>query len=345
MQWRATTYATDAEHGENNPAETYAVDHSTTTETIYLLGDGSLKARFQAAQDFCGYAKVTTLSPQVYIARITPKPYPLTNQLGDNFEWCLDVTNAAPYGVPIGDPATTATNAKAARMVLHYQSVPFRVLPDNQVVAPSGPLASFPDEGWYLANKGLESTRYISRQRSDGGSFITSARTGTLGYQTPQTTNGFIQLLQPLAVNQPTTDLVYIWHYVPVAGVPWKAIDAAEGRVNNATFDGRVAGTLLFKSASQRIYNSPLGDRVCDMHYAMKFVANATRTDQKRMPGGTIITPKGTQLGWNATLGMDLADQGQVDWYPCFANNNGVAGNPPYDSAPFDALFRPDQGS
>jgi hypothetical protein len=132
----------------------------------------------------------------------------------------------------------------------------------------------------------------------------------------------------------------YVWHAVPIAGVPFTAIQNRLGCLNTEYFDGLPPYTLMFASAKIRPYRSAFGMRIADVGYRFIFRPNFDSVD-------------GYYYGWHAMLRVL---DGRLRYYRVstdgFCPAAGAGGEPtpledfraPFRGTTFGPLFHPDQG-
>ncbi len=266
----------------------------------------------------------------------------ILNPMGAPFLWISNFDPCEPLGLPEGPGADAFGSAiyTAARYRVTYDTRPYQIKSDHQVLAPAGPLSAAastdgvarPDEGTCLKQNGWLGTRYISRYYKPGSRTLTIRDGMMINLRTAAPIN------QGLAIREAISDVVYTWHAVPLwspgsskYGVPFGAIQTCLSCVNNALFDLNFpAGTLLLDSVDLKQYFSKLGQILCDVVYRMKFLPH-------------VNPATGFARGWNS-YGEVIAPKG--NWtYDFFTTDGNIPGTtnvafPPQD---FSALFRPDQ--
>lgn len=123
---------------------------------------------------------------------------------------------------------------------LQYVMPSFKIKADSEVTIVTGPdpLLGLPDEGTAIAY-GYPFSRYITRHIKHMGKMLTIPRGLLKG------SDGKL-ILEAIAIQENVAMFEYTWHQVPEAAIPELTWIAAQGTVNDAVFDGRPAGTLLF---------------------------------------------------------------------------------------------------
>lgn len=130
-----------------------------------------------------------------------------------------------------------------AEVGLQYNMPDYKIKADSEIINLNvgEPLYSDPDEGNALAS-GYANSRYVTRHVKRMSKMLTIPR-GLLS-----TTDGK-KVLEAIAINENVATFEYTWHQVPESGLPEASWLLGQGTVNDATFDGRPAGTLLFDGA------------------------------------------------------------------------------------------------
>jgi len=343
VRWRSTSYS---EKTPESPNEMWAADASRTLRRYVISGDAA--SRYQAARDFLGYATLLSAvvagKKQWFISRVTPHPLSYATAAGANFLYAQSIPHSEPIGVTAPDPnLPDLTGANRVLLTCEYRTLTYDVLPDSSVLAATGTLAGFPDEGWALANGNsgasvlttvtkagdlatpwLTAGRYVTRLFRPGGKFLT-LRQGMMRFVDGSAT----PVPEGLPVTVPYITASYTHHQVPVAGFPAAAAFLAQGTLNNAAFDGWPAQTMLLLNYTPRPYRDAFGNRVLDIEYVFKISPNLSRD-------GT-----GTPRGHNWVLRY-IPATGKVD-YVQVSSDGTVTGTPPYLATDFSLLFKPDQ--
>lgn len=380
-RWRNTNYS---EHAPDSPNERFGPGSSSMTRFADLF-DGSFQGRLQAAYDFLGYGLVInsgTTAPDgstlYYIHRVIPMAYPglpanifLPAAPGDlapgtyppgiiNKFFVLAITKTEPLGQPTGvdldaTPVGTAAGMyKRARLSLECSTVPWAIIDDPTLIAQGGSTNGFPDEGAALA-KGWQFTRYIMRRR-EAFSRLIKIPYGVMQTNAPGQNNQ--QKINPTALpfREGGANFTYTWMRVPltsgpVPGFNESRIGSALGMLNNATFDGKAAGTLLLDSYSTREYQGSFGEWLADVSFNMIYLPHNSSGNRLAAynnlvlagqspplpvsPSGATLT-KGTPTGWNTLVDVDAF--GNWDYYDVMTAK-GL--QKPFQTTDFSALFRP----
>jgi hypothetical protein len=334
MEYQGVTFT---EAVPASPEESFVADASRATRVFY----SEWTDRFRAAVAFVGYPSLQSglsadgLTIVRYISRQLPLQYPApTAADGPNlpngitlqpYMWCGGIQRTegiSPDGV--NDNYDLADYVKA-KLTLNFFTPTYDLLPDAAMIAATGPLTGYPDEGLAVANgKGVPNgtDRYVTRLDKPAGRFITVQAGFMSTVSDPSRTipTGVAKFL-------PNNELSYVWHSIPAAAYPINTIAKTLGCVNDATFDGYPAGTLRLDFAEQQPGWTPLGQRVVTVQYRMKFEPNFTLDgmNARGHNGFYTIPPKGTFDCYT------LSTTGKPD------------GTKVYRQADFAALFRPDQ--
>jgi hypothetical protein len=330
-----------------SPREVWAPDGSRMSRDYVIAGDA--QSRIFAAWDFLGGSELIEVEtgdgPRYYVSRQTPHDYPFVTDAGDVFLFAQSIPQGRPLGVgaPNTDFPGLAADYTNYLMTVEYRTLSYDVKEDDEVLAgpalplpDSGfndsPLEGFPDEGYALAAAAGPdepgASRYITRVARPGGRFHV-LRAGMMGYVSD---NKPVPEGIPLTV--PFVTLSYTWHQVPEGGVPNAAIRKCLGTINNLTFDGYPAETLLLTNVVPRPFRNPFGERNYDVEYTFRYQPNVSYADGVT-PRGHNFIPRVTAAG-----GLDYEE------IRALKNSGGsplAAGSPPYRLTDFATLFRPDQ--
>lgn len=338
-----------------SPTSSFATQNSRTIRSLQIrYRDGrpcGEEERWQAAQDLLGYnttAFTAGVGTNVYITRRLPHGYPTpvteVNPLGNEWHWATSIPSMTGIGNPEGVDDLNRAKYRALRASVHYEAKLYNLYPDDdgRILATTGPLEGFPDEGDAL-RRGWENTRFIIRRRQDasttiaipGGLFHYVDAVNTQKRRAP-VYNQFPYVLFRQVVE-------YHWLSVPYSAVPRVAIADCANAVNNDTFDGHQVDTLRFDTFTEDLEIGPLGDRLVNLKYRFMWIPNVDP-----------IT--GTQIGHVGAFRVVLQDP---DAEPSAANPGrlgivkvSVSGDPataddddqrPNKRRDFSALFRPDQ--
>lgn len=351
-----------------SPSPQYANDNGRITRSL-RIEDGSETARFAAAKALLGVQTLNTASGgggaiSRWINRSTPRTatnpggmlpasYPAQidpdlNPNGNPYLWCTNIPQVEMLGASEGiDVQQLPIYSGGARFHAEFNTVPYFIIPDNQILAASGPLVGRPDEGVALAS-GWQNSRFVSRYLKPGSRTITlplgfmyNARlVDASGYDNAATKQG-------LAFRESIWTIKYTHHTVPLAAVPFPAMDICLGCVNANDFDFVKLGTLLLSDVELKQYYSALGQILVDTTYSMRYLPH-------------FDGPVSTYHGWNSYLVGELTTPGDKstrrmrwDWF----TSNGLAPSTTYTPATglinvtnlafpyfsFESLFRPPQ--
>lgn len=213
---------------------------------------------------------------------------------------------------------------------VNYSSPSYFIRPDEDTLATTGELGLAPrrpDDGAFLVEGYTwdERTRYITREikaapkvATMAGSSVYYAEGAIIGKPVPQA----------LPFSQYRANVKYVWHQVPLAGIPWPMMASLADRVNLVAFDFAPSGTLKYTSSDVKVYRGPLGDMLADVTHHLVFLPN-TAID-------------GTCKGWNA---IPARVAGTYDYVYVTADGAAPgATNLLYQKADFGSLFHPHQG-
>lgn len=303
--WRNTNY--DEFVAASGPGASPEISIANDSSWATRILDVDWFDQIEAVQDFLGYARVISTgqqypNPSGYISRTTPMPFPFYLEqfiLGDTRQnpkyamYCTKINRVQGIGINVAaelknfqGPARVfsftndfngmplASYGKA-RMELGFESLPYDVLEDTDsaILGSQG----FPDESLL--------TRYVTKTSGVSGDYV-SINYGLMQYA--EGANVFS--IVPFSPGKilVTGDLHFRWELVPKEAVPSQLVDptlldgspaiggqaAIEfclGRVNDSTFAGFDAGTLLLMSASITPIRGPLNRRLFSVEYTMKF--------------------------------------------------------------------------
>lgn len=273
-----------------------------------------------------------------YINRSLPQFHPLSDdpyagKLSTDTEFLVatSVQDLRPQGVPFGSMTVAGNEVSSYRSYLatvRYELVQYGILPDSSVTSgylagtlglPMDPLyqtrgATVPDEGVALA-LGWKYSRFVtklvqgaSRAVSVKGGVVKHVFDGGSGWITA-TPGGASAIGEGLVVTQYRANVKYIWHSVPLDAIPWNAIAKCGGGVNQFTFDGYPAGTLLLSGGPKvTISTWPTGARMADIEYDMIYQPNYTTNP---------TTGADEYLGWNSVPRTCLVNGVSIfTWWP-----------------------------
>lgn len=316
--WRSTTYVEKA----GSPEVTLAVDGRNRAQRTIFIDYTMLR---QCAEDFLGWPAVANEKAgnggviTSYITRTPPHALPMgfSTVYSDTIMHCTGISSK-PIGKPSADltePLDIIGTGAKAEVVLEYESLPYRVASDADVLDPSD----------LLPSDALGDTRYITKLWRPTGKIIT-LRNGMLKY-VPDA----VPLDQGFPLNVAGAELVWIWHQVPIDGFPRVAIQNSLGKVNSVTygvgaFKSIDAETLLLISADLRpTYWHPAGVRCTDITYRFLYQPNLS-------PGTT--TARGHNWMYRVVGGAITLSK--------VTDTGAAGGNAPFGPGFFYTLFRPD---
>jgi hypothetical protein len=332
-----------------SPVYRWATENSQVQRSLYVRGQPLTHADLtQASLALLGCAYVSTDAlgsagaTRRWINRQTPAAF-AASETPDNLEsapylYCTSVPAAEPCSRPAGMDAEGRTEYAWMRYQTVWETLPYDVKEDAAVLAQTGPLYGLigapdqPDEGDCL-RRGWSLTRYVTKS-VDHGAQTVSMRQGFMKYLR----GAGEPVAQPIPVGWPMTVarlvITYVWHAVPLAGIPWAGIQAALNGVNKGAFDGYPTATLLFSDAKVRHYRSAFGQRIADVSYTMIY-----------KPNKDPVT--GLFMGWEAII--RVKDGKRRYWvFSCDGEQPDVSnlpeGRAAFQFVDFADLFRPDQG-
>lgn len=331
------------------PVFRWAPEASQVQRSLYVNNnDGSQLAQedlISYAEALLGWARVQTDaqgpggSTRRWIERGSPAVYPTSSSTENPFatDWlyCRSVPAAEPCAAPIGlDAGRSTTEYLWYRFHTVWETLDWDVKADDDVLAQEGPLAAGadifarPDEGDALS-RGWSGTRWITKQIQPA-SQVVSMRQGFVRYALP-VAGGVpgdpINEGWPMSVARIAVE--YVWHHVPLDGVPFAGIQRCLNCINNAGFDNYPEWTMLLTDAKLRFYRSAFGQRVADVLYRFLY-----------KPSRDPIT--GTYYGHNAILRVK---GGQRRYWPVSTDGyDPLVFNSIWEPVDMSQLFRPDQG-
>lgn len=335
---------------EPSPIELWAADSARAFRNFYVLNASQLR-RLQAAKALLGYGKtkLDSATGRTYLSRRLPAAYPAvadpeTNPKALPYQWARSISRGEPVGASTGLSAQGASEYPAYKMGVEFSALPFLIREDDQVLAQQGPLAAdpetgaraLPDEGDSL-RRGLLNSRWVSRFIEEGVLTLV-IREGVMKFKKKGKNNKDYVLPKGFPFNELRATVRYIHHELPEDAVPRDAIAAAVATVNDADFDSFRAGTLLFKSMSDRLMQAPFGgQRLWEVQFVFSWVPSLQTFAE---PG----QPK-EQLGHNAMIRSrdDLEPSDPLQGLAYEEVVDKVKERNVYQKSSFPDLFRPDQ--
>lgn len=333
--WKSTRYV---EFAEGTPKGSFALDSGRVPRRIKVEWDPFQNLIQQAIIDFLGYAELRVTGGVTWIHRETPHKYRnFPNRSGDFWLWCTSVPGIEGIA-PLSKDDNDTQTYRLAELQLQYTSLTYKIVEDSATLGTTGMWSGIPDEARLL--------RYVTRLPKPMGKILTLPQ-GMMRVQgpfdQPGGTNaygakpGIIREGLPFRVGG--AKLTYIHHVRP--DVPSAAIQNCLNTVNNAVFDGFYpAETLLFEDVDIKPFNSPLGDRVYDIHYFFKYQPNVSPVSKVARGHNFVLRKVITALGPPVTAVMDyvpITTDGQA------RNSATDPTNTPFRLTDFNSLFRPDQ--
>lgn len=249
--------------------------------------------------------------------------------------WCTRITDLHGVGKQVAQAATATEPGyplyERWRFNALFELVPYNVLSDADAKAASdalgGPASGYPIEcmRWF----GWEVIPDVTVLQAPGGQFKFAETSASGPVITGSGTSflGFINLIQG------KTKINFKWYDVPEQLVSsgfgvYPHFDAAAGCVNDASFLGAAAGTLLLEPVqiTRKKYNTLASatpnDYLLDIVFPMTYY---------NPPSGVAVP---TRFGHNL-----LPFKGDWKYYYCTSNGNPSTGRPSYQSYTFTKLF------
>lgn len=320
-QWRSTRYTT---FEPESPRASLSADGRNRLVARYDI-EWDSESIGQAVDDFVGYPLVKTgkngATLVKYITRVTPHPYAYRFTATPEYSNvpALFCTGLDPVAQGTSTPDAFRGNefgrAAIASCNATYESLTYDIATDTEVRESDG----FPHD----ANDTI--FRYITRQWKPAGKVL-SLGYGFMRVRDDAVAANRLPIKGGIPLNVPAAELAYTWHQVPEDGIPSGTIQSTLGAINSVAFDDYTAETLLLLSADLRRYRHPVGVRLVDITYRMKWLPNINPADGlakghnfvPRVIAGAVVMKEITSDGTNA-------------------------GNRPYRKLPFKPLFRPTQ--
>lgn len=251
-----------------------------------------------------------------------------------------------------------------ATLHLDYETPTYDILTDDKLIGSQPATASHGlDEATWL--------RYVTPIIRPQGELFTIQGSTNNGYFASGPTLGgrAFPINDSLHKSVASKSISITWHQVPIEAVPDKAyqpawttasnlaIDWCMGRVNDRTFNGFPAGTLMLQSADIKRCTNCIGDRFVDITYQIKQFQprevgiaygndlivfpghNHTFLPTPRLTGATFAGGYAATQGWYEMLADDTIAQGGGTNFRR-PQRKGVS---PYDFGNFANLFRPAQ--
>lgn len=333
-----------------SPQVSLEVDRSTATRVV----DVAWGERWQFATAVVGSARLgVARDGKAAIIRIAPWRFPRP-AFGSGLGW-LWATKVSFRGVgtpTLGDQecvegANNEAEAKyeLARCTIVYETRSYDILSDEEHYVRHGQSLDEASLARYVTRTVRPQGEFLSL---DGGAFHYAGLTNAKG-ESPTVKRGLNKTI--VAYNLSLT-----WHLVPYEAIPSKfynttgpnfALDRCLGCVNNKPFAGLPAGTLMLGAAEIRPAASPLGQRVADVTYFLKFfnpsdTVRGHTIHQNYVAGHQhIYTPKppaSGEAGWYEVVTDDALAASSTAPTNFIAQTDEVS---IFNWRDFDNLFRP----
>lgn len=230
--WRATLY--DEMLNTASPVEAWAPNQSRANRTIRTGWD----FRKQAVWDFLGYTEILVGgSGTNYLSRTVPHNYP-----GEDKIWCTDVpriVGAIPTG-STGADSTLLAAYQFAELTLTYTATLYNHLTDAEMIA-AGYINS---DGEISEGVALKTSfgRYVTYKSKPG------LRQLILNRSAVKRSDTGAPIPEGVPVPVPYEDIELTWHQIPEAALNTTVWGQTQGCINDDTFLGRPAETLLMEA-------------------------------------------------------------------------------------------------
>lgn len=280
--------------------------------------------RRQAVLDFLGYPTVETAGAEVWLSRTVPHTYP-----GEPNLYCTEVAKIDGIG-PTGSNGDPGGELQAsyqhAEITLIYTTPTYDIATDDVLTANARVDANGnPSEGTALA---LGKPRFVTLRAKPGMKTLVFNRS-----LIKRADNGN-PVLEGVPFIVPHVDFEFTWHQVPKAAINWARWGKTQGKVNDDTFYGFEAETLLMEAPEPRAIAGPFGDRLFDVVFRMRYFPQYDFTPE---PAGPIAK------GWNYVLAPVGNGAGTtLDMVRMCADGQNNT-QPVYKSADFTLCFEPPQ--
>lgn len=219
------------EDSEKSPEDSYDPTSGRATRTFIIAWHDWVSCRlaFMGHPLHVGFDPVTGLGGK--IQRVLPHQYPRDLNL---------YVNGQPKVEPVGfrgrdNPDTNGLDVSKyeyARVTFNYTNLSYPILSDAEVGD---------DEAAAIA---AGNRRFVTRVPHPGGRTLNLNR-------------GFMKhviktrkvIPEGVPVYFPFKDVSYTWHQIPITAVPFRAIQASFGALNNDEFDNEPAECMMLQSA------------------------------------------------------------------------------------------------
>lgn len=287
--WRTTRFADK----DGSPDIQLYNDRGQINRTIWVCHDNI----DQAITDF--YGSVTLKQSDFgtfYLSRIVPHNWPkrpwmwvqsasqITPQVMRPYNFTNPITLADFQARDVDGTPTYWT----AEVQLQYIFPTFKIKADDDptVVNPiiGDKFQGLPDEGNALQTSYRLNSRYVTRIIKMATKMLTIPR-GLVADSNKKT------IAENIAINEHVGELIYTWHQVPEEALPQTQWIAGANSVNDSTFDGRPAGTLLFTNDPElRMTPNPItGQYLYDVTYRFHSLITYDKGDPLNPKGHNYI--------------------------------------------------------
>ena len=287
-----------------SPKEKWANDGVSVTRRFKVAWD----SRHEFCKLLVGYPKLMGSGANAYVSRVTPDYYAIAGSETDSC-YCTSA-EVEGHGTPDDDegqedvafPVRTTTDEagvclyKIAVIQATYESLDYDILEDEDV-----------------NNTEVNLDRYVVEHEKPSVEYLTFVK-GSWAFKTGTSPPPVVSF--PIPKTQASKEITWIWKHVPM--IP-SSVDTAPGTVNDATFAGYAAGTLLCLAADVKPIRSATGGRIYDIAWKVKYLSVGHNFFLRFFAGSPPADPVYTEVTSN---GLD-------------------SGKRPYDKSDFRKMFRP----
>ncbi len=300
---------------DGSPRGSFATDNGQVSRDLFCRWE----QRATFAKLLLGASSVEVNGGVRWISRLTPEPFPELPYL--YAAGCPSVAGLGRDG-RAGDVATY----RGAKAIVEYRALRYRIAEDDSpgLVAATGPLTGFPDEGLALRD-GLQNSRYITRLVRPAYRQITIPA----GVMVQDVDGKEVPIPEGFPFTEPRLEVTYIHHEVPE--VPFNAIGQCMFGVNETLFDNFATSTLLYIGAELTERISPFGHLVTDIGHRFLWQPNYSRQ------GVPVARGWNYKLRWMPPVGVAPS---YLEYLPVHIR---LGTDAPHKLADFPSLFRPDQ--
>lgn len=287
--------------GDGSAARWYADWAEDCIEPQFVQNAGRLRRLVKlewedletAIKGFIGYCQIRTQGGVRYYHRHVPDSFPRFYGLtGRPTLFCVSAGPA--QGVrAVGKHQDETQQFVWARLPLEYRTVPYGILPDEDVLGLLEPFGGIPDESTGL--------RYVT-PHFDGAPKIIALPQGMM--QMASATAALrVPIRQGLPIRRAAGTFTLTHHLLPA--LPITTIQAAENRINSTEFFDFPAETLLFSNWRYRRERSPLGDFVFTVDFIFDYLPNWSPIDGTPKGHNRILRKMKTAIGPPAVYTFD----------------------------------------